>query len=93
MLPVPRFDAAPQTPARPRSHLLYEPLDAACAHLNLNPPPGHHFCMLQNSSDFYRWLGELEAARSSETEGKFRRYAAAAASSGVDRCLVLLLND
>lgn len=33
--------------------------------------------VLQNSSDFYRWLGELEAARSSETEGKFRRYNAA----------------
>jgi hypothetical protein len=32
---------------------------------------------LQNSSDFYRWLSELEAARSGETEGKFRRYAAA----------------
>ena len=31
----------------------------------------------QNASDFYRWLGELEAARSSETEGKFRRYGAA----------------
>lgn len=30
--------------------------------------------VLQNSSDFYRWLGELEAARSSETEEKFRRY-------------------
>jgi hypothetical protein len=35
------------------------------------PPPR------QNSSDFYRWLSELEAARSSETEGKFRRYGAA----------------
>lgn len=32
---------------------------------------------LQNSSDFYRWLSELEAARSSETEEKFRRYSAA----------------
>ncbi|PSC70334.1 conserved oligomeric Golgi complex subunit 3 [Micractinium conductrix] len=32
---------------------------------------------LQNSSDFYRWLSELEAARSSETEEKFRRYGAA----------------
>lgn len=33
--------------------------------------------MLQNSSDFYRWLSELEAARSSETEEKFRRYGTA----------------
>lgn len=32
--------------------------------------------VLQNSSDFYRWLSELEAARSSETEEKFRRYGA-----------------
>lgn len=32
---------------------------------------------LQNSSDFYRWLSELEAARSSETEEKFRRYGGA----------------
>ena len=31
----------------------------------------------QNASDFYRWLSELEAARSRETEGKFRRYGAA----------------
>jgi DNA repair ATPase RecN len=32
---------------------------------------------LQSASDFYRWLGELEAARSSETEEKFRKYGAA----------------
>lgn len=29
---------------------------------------------LQSASDFYRWLGELEAARSSETEEKFRKW-------------------
>ena len=32
--------------------------------------------VLQNSSDFYRWLAELETARSSQTEEKFRRYGA-----------------
>ncbi|KAK9845860.1 hypothetical protein WJX81_004499 [Elliptochloris bilobata] len=34
-------------------------------------------CVLQNSRQFYRWHGELEAARTAEAEGKFREYAAA----------------
>ncbi len=33
--------------------------------------------VLQNSAEFYRWLAELETARSSETEEKFRRYGGA----------------
>lgn len=43
------------------------------------PPAGTSFedVTLHNSSDFYRWLADLEAARSSETEEKFRRYGAA----------------
>jgi hypothetical protein len=32
--------------------------------------------VLQNSSEFYKWLSVLEAARASETEGKFQRHAA-----------------
>ena len=32
--------------------------------------------MLQNSADFYKWHSELETTRTSETEEKFRRYAA-----------------
>lgn len=32
--------------------------------------------VLQNSSDFYRWLAELESARSNQTEEKFRQYGA-----------------
>ena len=32
--------------------------------------------MLQNSADFYKWHSELEATQTSETEEKFRRYAA-----------------
>ena len=32
--------------------------------------------ILQNSSEFYKWLSVLEAARASETEGKFQRHAA-----------------
>lgn len=32
--------------------------------------------VLQNSSEFYRWLSELEAARASETEVKYQRHAA-----------------
>lgn len=31
--------------------------------------------VLQNSSQFHRWHTELEAARTSETEQKYRRYA------------------
>jgi len=31
--------------------------------------------VLQNSSEFYKWLSVLEAARASETEGKFQRHA------------------
>lgn len=30
--------------------------------------------VLQNSHQFYKWHGELEAARTSETEQKYRRY-------------------
>lgn len=33
--------------------------------------------MLQNSSQFYRWHTELEAARTLETEQKYRNYAEA----------------
>ena len=29
------------------------------------------------AAQFYRWHGELEAARTAEAEGKFREYAAA----------------
>jgi hypothetical protein len=32
--------------------------------------------VLHNSADFYKWHSELEATRTSETEEKFRRYAA-----------------
>lgn len=37
-----------------------------------------HFeeAVLHNSADFYKWHSELEATRTSETEEKFRRYAA-----------------
>ncbi len=31
--------------------------------------------VLQNSNQFYRWHTELEAARTLETEEKYRRYA------------------
>lgn len=50
-------------------------MPSAPMHKPLADPAQHHY--LQNSSDFYRWLSELEAARSSETEEKFRRYGAA----------------
>lgn len=30
--------------------------------------------VLQNSHQFYKWHGELEAARTAETEHKYRRY-------------------
>lgn len=36
--------------------------------------PGTLAATPQSASDFYRWLGELEAARSSETEEKFRKW-------------------
>ena len=32
--------------------------------------------VLQNSHSFYEWHSELEAARKSKTEEKYRRYAA-----------------
>lgn len=32
--------------------------------------------VLQSSTQFYRWNSELEAARTSETEEKYRQYAA-----------------
>ena len=40
--------------------------------------PSAHFedAVLHNSTDFYKWHSELEATRTSETEEKFRRYAA-----------------
>ena len=40
--------------------------------------PSAHFedAVLHNSADFYKWHSELEATRTSETEEKFRRYAA-----------------
>lgn len=32
--------------------------------------------MLQNANQFHKWHAELEAARASETEEKYQRYAA-----------------
>ena len=65
----------------PRQQLAHLPLlRPACLPVARPPAPRGRprlLAPLQNSSDFYRWLSELEAARSGETEGKFRRYAEA----------------
>ena len=45
--------------------------------------------VLQNSAEFYKWHSELEATRTSETEEKFRRYAATL-QGYLDACGALL---
>ncbi|KAI3426341.1 hypothetical protein D9Q98_008714 [Chlorella vulgaris] len=67
-LPTPDTTPVPATPLSPSS---VEGTELSFA------GTGFEDVTLQNSSDFYRWLSELEAARSSETEEKFRRYSAA----------------
>lgn len=65
---MPDASPAPQTPLSPSSTDGTESSFAGTSFEDV---------VLQNSSDFYRWLSELEAARSSETEEKFRRYGTA----------------